>query len=92
MISRNSNDPNIKRYYKTFCKSLARNIITAKRHFYDKQIVNSNDRLKSSWNIIKSLTGRKSQYDILPTQINFNSVPANSNDIPESFNKYFLSS
>jgi hypothetical protein len=27
MISRNSNDPNIKSYYKTYCKSLARNII-----------------------------------------------------------------
>jgi hypothetical protein len=31
------------------------------------------------------------QYDTLPTQINFNNVPVNSNDIPESFNKYFLS-
>jgi hypothetical protein len=53
--------------------------------------MNSNNRIKSSRNIIKTLTGRKSQCDTLPTQINLNSLPSNSNNIPDSYNKYFLS-
>jgi hypothetical protein len=91
MMSRNSNDPNVKSCYKTYCKSLAQDIIIAKRLYYNNQITNSNNTIKSSWNIVKTLTRRKSQYDTLPTQINLNSLPSNSNNIPDSFNKYFLS-
>jgi hypothetical protein len=83
MISRNSNDPNIKRYYKTYFKSLARNIIIAKRLYYDKQILNSNDRIKSSWNIIKSLTGRKSQYNRTTATFNY------KNDLMFNLSIYF---
>ncbi|PNF30889.1 hypothetical protein B7P43_G06095, partial [Cryptotermes secundus] len=92
MISRNSSDPNIKSYYKAYCKSLARDIIATKRIYYDKRIINSNDRVKSAWNVVKTLTGRKSHYDILPMfNNNFNRSTSNYNNISESFNRYFLS-
>jgi hypothetical protein len=70
---------------------LTRDIIKTKRLYYDKQILNSNDRIKSTWNIVKALTGKKSHYDVLPTRNIFDGVSTNSNNIPESFNKYFLS-
>jgi hypothetical protein len=59
LISRNSNDPNIKSYYKAYCTSLAGDIIKTKCLYYNKQILNSNDRIKSTWNVVNALTGRK---------------------------------
>jgi thiamine kinase-like enzyme len=92
MISRNSSDPNIKSYYKAYCKSLARDIIVTKRSYYDKLIINSNDRVKSAWNIVKTLTGRKSQDDTSPVfHNNFSRSMSNLSNISESFNRYFLS-
>jgi hypothetical protein len=98
LISRNSNDPNIKKIYKTYSKSLARYISKTKHLYYDMQISNSNDRIKSTW-YIKSLSGRNSHIDILPTSSitcatsttnTFVTALTNPVNITESFNEYFL--
>jgi hypothetical protein len=81
----------ISSFCKAYCKSLARDILKTKRSYYDKLISNSNDRMNCSWNIVKVLTGRKSPCNTLPTSNNFDRVSINSKNIPESFNKYFLS-
>jgi Notch-like protein len=91
LISRNSDDPNIKSFYKAYCKSLACDILKTKRSYCDKLISNSNDRIKSSRSIVKVLTGRKSPCNTLPTSNNYDQVSINSKNIPESFNNYFLS-
>jgi hypothetical protein len=77
LICRNSDDPNIKSFYKAYCKSLARDILKTKRSYYDKLISDSNYRIKSSWNIVKVLTGRKSSCNMLPTSKNFDRVRIN---------------
>ena len=46
--------------------------------YYGKRILNSNDRIKSAWNIVKVLPSRKSHYDILPTFNTFDRVYTNS--------------
>jgi hypothetical protein len=51
----------------------------------------SNDRIKSTWNIVKMLTGRKSHYEILPTLNTSDKAYTNSKSISESFNRYLLS-
>ena len=45
LISRNSNDPIIKNYYKAYCKILTKSINEAKRSYYNKLISNSNTRI-----------------------------------------------
>jgi hypothetical protein len=61
-----SNNPNIQTYYRVFCKALSRNIVEAKRLYYDVQIKKSQNRTKTTWNIVKSLTGRKPHLKIYP--------------------------
>jgi hypothetical protein len=59
LTHRNNNDPNLKYYYKPHCKILSNVIKTAKTLYYNTLISNSNNKMKTAWNIIKSVTGRK---------------------------------
>jgi hypothetical protein len=67
LISRNSNDPIIKNYYKAYCKILTKSINEAKWSYYNKHISNSNNRIRSTWNVVKAITGRRSDHDDYPT-------------------------
>jgi hypothetical protein len=91
LISRNSKDPNIKNYYKAYCKLLSRSITETKRSYYDKQISNSNNKTKSTWNIVKATTSRKSDHDVIPILSSHNKSSINPKIISDSFNKYYLS-
>jgi lipoate-protein ligase A len=55
----NSNDPNLKHYYKIYCKILSDVIKAAKKLHYNRLISNSNNKMKTTWSIIKSVTGKK---------------------------------
>jgi hypothetical protein len=58
---------------------------------YEEQIKKSKNRTKTTWNIVKSMTGRKPHHKAIP---NFNVLDkshTNTKMIAESFNKYFLS-
>ena len=48
-VSRNSNNPSIKKYYKDKCKTLANVTQKAKRLHYDKQVSNAQDKIKKTW-------------------------------------------
>jgi hypothetical protein len=91
LISRNSKDPNIKNYYKAYCKLLSRSIIEIKRSYYDNQISNSNNKIKSTWNIVKAITGRKSDHDVIPILSSHDKSFINPKIVSDSFNKYYLS-
>jgi hypothetical protein len=56
----------MKNYYRAYCKALSRNIMESKCSYYDKLIMNSKNRTKTSWNIVKSLTGRKPNHEAVP--------------------------
>jgi hypothetical protein len=86
-----SNNPNTQSYYRTFCKVLSRNIMEAKRLHYDKLIINSKNRTETTWNIVKTLTGRKSYHEAIPNLSVLNKTCNSTKMIAESFNKYFLS-
>jgi hypothetical protein len=58
LLSRDSNDANMKKHYKQYCKILARVIIEAKRSMYNNQMVNSVNKMKTTRNIIKAETNR----------------------------------
>jgi hypothetical protein len=48
----------MERYYKQYCKILARMIKEAKRAMYNNQVVNSANKMKTTWIIIKAETNR----------------------------------
>jgi hypothetical protein len=87
----NSNDSNLKNYYKLYRRIPSSVISAAKRLHYDGLIVNSKNKMKTTWNIVKSITGRKSGYK------SFQSVYANGvltekqQIIADTFQNHFLS-
>ena len=46
-------------HYKSICKTLEYNIKVAKRPHFNKQICNSMNKIKTTWNVVQTLTCRK---------------------------------
>jgi hypothetical protein len=90
LINRNCKNPNIKNYYKAYCKLLSRSSIETKRSYYDKLISNSNNKIKHTWNIVKAIKGRKSDHDVTPVLSSHGKSTTNPKIISDSFNKYYL--
>jgi hypothetical protein len=59
VIYRNSMHLNDKAYYKKYCKILFSVIRAAKKMRFDSLIQKSTNKLKTTWNIVKSLTNNK---------------------------------
>ena len=56
LLSRNCNNPKVKLYYKHYCSILRKTIREAKRQYFNELIVNSENKVKTTWKIIKKLT------------------------------------
>ncbi|PNF24939.1 hypothetical protein B7P43_G09362 [Cryptotermes secundus] len=56
VLSRNTDNPEIIRYYKKYCKILSDIIKLAKKYHYNKLITNSKNKIKNTWSIIRSVT------------------------------------
>jgi hypothetical protein len=60
-----SND-NLIKYYKQYCRILVRVITEAKKGSkYNNQIINSTNKMKTTWNIIKSETNRLKGHTVI---------------------------
>jgi hypothetical protein len=78
LLYRNNNDTKFKAYYKSYCRILSTVINTAKRLYYNGLITNSKNTIKTTWNIVKSVTGKNletqitsvSMYKWCPNRIN----------------------
>jgi len=82
---------NLKWYYKFYCKILNNVIRQAKRTWYNKQILTSNNVTKTTWTVIKTEIGKK---DTNEDFYWFNNDANNSLDyqsISDSVSTYFLS-
>jgi len=58
-LIRNSNNPALKQYYKVYCKILVNVIKEAKGMTLNKRILKSNNKTKTTWNIINELLGKQ---------------------------------
>jgi hypothetical protein len=58
---RSNNDPKLKLYYKNYCKILSKVIRAAKNLHYSRLISNSNNKAKTTWNVIKSISGKNNK-------------------------------
>jgi hypothetical protein len=79
LLSTDSNDTNIIKYYKQYCKIL-RVITEVEMSKYSNQIINSRNKMKTTWNIIKS-----------ETNIPKGQTVSNYKNSPDTFNDHFLS-
>ena len=57
-IYRISNDTNFKLHYKKYCKILSSVILTAQKMHFDKRLLKSTNRQKTTWNIVKNITNK----------------------------------
>jgi hypothetical protein len=55
---RNSNNPDLRNYYKKYCKILSAVIKEAKKLKYDSKIQNSRNKNKNIWDIVKLETSK----------------------------------
>jgi hypothetical protein len=70
----------MKVYYKQYCKILEQVIKEAKKSMYNNQVINSTNKIKTTWNVIKIKTNRIKGHTSNKYQ-----------NSPKAFNKYFLS-
>jgi len=88
---RESNDQGYKFYYKKYCKVLSSIIIATKKKYYDERILNSNNKTKATWNIVKTITNtRKNSNKIVSMNID-NQPNSNPITIANAFNNHFSS-
>jgi hypothetical protein len=80
LLSEDSNDINLIKYYKQYCKILARIITEARRSKYNNRIVIYTNKMKTTWNVIKSETNRLKGQTV-----------SNYKNSPDTFNDNFLS-
>jgi hypothetical protein len=57
LLTGNSNDIQLKEYYMRYSKILSKVIKTAKLSHCNNQITRSNNKIKTTWNVIRSETG-----------------------------------
>jgi len=89
LCSRNSNNPKLKEYCKLYCKRLSKVIREAKILQYKKQILTSQNKTRTTWNIVRSETGKKTEKeDITSLSIN-GTLIQNQQTIANFFNNYF---
>jgi hypothetical protein len=80
LLSRDSHDINLKRYYKRYCKILASVIKEAKSLAYNNQVIKSTNKMKTIWNIVKTETNRSKEH-----------TSNKYHNSSEAFNNHFLS-
>jgi len=91
LLTRNSNNPILKLYYKVYCKILMNVINEAEKVNYNRRILESSTKPKTTWNIINELLGKQhSSNDIQKLTIEGSHLTS-QHDIANSFNKYFSS-
>jgi len=91
LLYRESNNPNLKIYYKNYCKILSKVIILAKKMYYNNKLANSTNKPRTTWSIIKIYTNnKKNPDDILMMEID-GKITTHHQTIAEELNNYYVS-
>jgi len=83
LLTKDSDDVILKNYYKQYCKTLTSVIKEGKKHMCNKRIINSTNKRKTTWNIVKVEKNR--------LKGSITTTIYNNQNSPEDFNKYFFS-
>jgi hypothetical protein len=90
-LCRLNNDANLKAYYKRYCKILSNVILLAKKLHYNRIILNSNNKMATTWKIINHENGKPSHSNTTIALRIDNREVTNQAKIANIFNNYFLS-
>jgi len=82
--NRHNRDLNHKVHYKKYCKILSSVIKEAKKMYYDSRIQKTNNKVKATWNVIKTATNNKTSNKSTST-----SELKNTQKTADAFNLYF---
>jgi hypothetical protein len=92
VLSRNTDNPELVRHYKKYCKILSDIIKLAKKHYYNKLITNSKNKVKTTWDIIKSLTNSKPSTTVITSVSREGKSHNNPQTIANMFDSFQFSS
>jgi hypothetical protein len=87
---RTSNDTHLhlKEHYKQYCKTLTKVINAAKKLYFDRRI-NSKNKLKTTWNLIRTATGKKESKEELQNLDIKGNTTSNQQIMANKFIDYF---
>jgi hypothetical protein len=91
LLYRNTNDEALKNHYRLYCKILKEVIREAKRKYYNRQILNSNNKIRTVWGITKSVTGKLTDVETIQEIKANGEVISNRQNIADFLNNLFLS-
>jgi hypothetical protein len=86
---RKSNNPLFLKHYKDYWNILTKVIDQAKRMSYNKQVLNSTNRIRTTWKILNRETHKKVKKDCVQTICIDGRNTNNLYNIVEAFNSYF---
>jgi hypothetical protein len=86
LLCRHSNDVNLQIYFKKYSKILSKVIITTKKKYYNRIILNSNDKIKSTWKIINEERGKPKRNGGTQSMMFDNMLIRNQKEIADIFN------
>jgi hypothetical protein len=86
----NSNNPTAKAHYTKHCRILNKVIKEAKKQFYDQLIAKSDNKIKTTWNIIKNETGRMHPIEqVFSSLVNIGTLE-DQTTLANTFNNFFF--
>ena len=89
-LTKNSNDPKARVHYIMYCRILQKVIKEAKKQFYDSLIAKSDNKTKTTWNIIKNETGRMHPIEQVPSTLMNMAKLKDQKTVANAFNNFFL--
>jgi hypothetical protein len=90
IYSRNSNDPNTRAFYNEYCKILHNVIKEAKKQHYSTLIAKSDNKVRTTWNIIKREMGKLHLTEQTPSLLTNNEKVKGPKTVANAFNNVFL--
>jgi hypothetical protein len=89
-IHSRSNKPHMRAYYNKYCKILTRVIKEAKRQHYRRLIEKSDNKIKTTWNIIKHESGKLYPMEQISSVLINKDKVNDSQKIADASNTFFL--
>jgi hypothetical protein len=89
-LNRINNNLESRRHYKKYCRILTEVIKTAKKQYYSNLILNSKNKAKTTWDIIKAVTNNNSSKNPIPLIKTGGKLCNNTQTIVSNFNTYFI--
>jgi hypothetical protein len=86
-FTKNSNDA--KAHYIKYCKILQRVLKLAKKQHYSSLVAKSNNKIKTTWNIIKKEGGEVHSVDQVPSLPVYDAKSEDAKNMANVFNNFF---